>query len=272
MKKFKLALSTTDYGTEAQPLLLKGSVTENLKKAAELGYQAIEIHTREEVFWDFDEIRSCMKETGVGISRIVTGKLCTEGNCSLLDDRPYAVSAAMEGLKKYMDLASEFGAGIVLGYMIGKVPAGKDPAPYLEKLGHRLQILNAYSKEKQVPICIEAINHFEANVLTTSREMVSFLEQYELDNCSVHLDCYHMMMEEDSSVEAIRTAGKRLDYFHICDNQRCYPGSGQLDFIPLLHALEEIGYDGYVSVECFPKGDGYGTAKKAIASLKKMME
>ena len=115
MRKWKIGISSVDEASDSAPLLLKGSVEENLAKAAALGYDAIEIHTRETVDWDLDSIRSCMKKTGVKIAQIVTGRLNTEGKCSLIDDRPYVEKAAVEGMKAYIDLASELGAAMSVG-------------------------------------------------------------------------------------------------------------------------------------------------------------
>ena len=271
MRNWLIGVSSVEDATDASPLLLKGSVTDNLKKAKELGYDAIEVHTRENVEWDYKEIRSCMKETGVRIAQIVTGKLNTEGLCSLIDDRPYVETACVNGMKRYIDMASELDAGIILGWARGNIPAGKKPEQYMRRLAQNLKILNDYGKEKNVPINIEVICHYEMNIFTTSRELVDFLEKYELDNCFVHLDSYHMQLEELSMVEAIKTAGKKLGYFHIADSTRWYPGSGEMKYDPIFAALEEIGYEGYITVECFPHGDGIETAKKAMEHLNRML-
>ncbi len=272
MKKWRLSLSSAPTVTEAQPLLLKGSVTDNMRTAAQLGYQAIEVHQRENIDWGCDAILQCEEETGVSISAVVSGRLNTEGLCSLSDDRPYVEQAAVEGMKQYIDLAAGLNTGVILGWIRGSVPAGKEPELYMDRLARNLRILNDYGAQRSVPINIEAINHYEINTFNTVKSLSDFLEEYGLDNCYIHLDTYHMMLEEDDSVQAIRTAGDRLGYFHVADNQRWYPGSGQMDFVPLFEALEEIGYDGFVSLECFPRGDGIATAQKAIEYLRCLME
>ena len=123
-----------------------------------------------------------------------------------------------------------------------------------------------------MPIHIEVINHYEVNVFTTAKSLAEFLEKYGLDNCYIHLDTYHMNLEESDFAEAIRESKGKLGYFHIADNQRWYPGSGQLDFMPILEALEDIGYDGYITVECFPRGNGADTAEKAALYLNSLMQ
>ncbi|MBO7711847.1 MAG: sugar phosphate isomerase/epimerase [Lachnospiraceae bacterium] len=271
MRKWKIGISSVDEAPDTAPLLLKGSVEENLRKAKELGYDAIEIHTRENVDWDMDAIRSCMAKTGIEISQIITGRLNTEGGCSLIDDRPYVEKACVEGMKTYIDMASELGAGIVIGWGRGNPPAGKSRELYRRRLARNLKILNDYGKEKNVRINIEVINHYEMVFFTTCAETAAFIDEFGLDNCFIHLDTYHMQLEENNMAEAVRQAGDKLGYVHIADSQRWYPGSGEMRFEPIFEALSQVGYKGYVTVECFPKGDNELTARKAIEYLDRVI-
>ncbi|MFV0529446.1 MAG: TIM barrel protein [Lachnospiraceae bacterium] len=271
MKQWKLALSSADAAPQTAPILLKGTIEDNLRTAAALGYQAIEVHTREDVVLAYDSIRQVMKEENVRIAQIITGRLNTEGHCSLMSDEPFVVEAAMKGMYAYIDMASNLAADIVLGWVKGNVPAGRDRAVYMNRLAKNLSILNEYAKPRNVRINIEVINHYEVNVFTTGAELAGFLEEHQLDNCYVHLDTFHMNIEEDDMLETIRKAGKRIGYFHLADNQRWYPGSGQLDFAAILQTLEQAEYDGYLSVECFPRGDGEETARKALQHLQQLM-
>ena len=77
-----------------------------------------------------------------------------------------------------------------------------------------------------------------------------------------------MGIDECDPVEAIRLCRGKLGYFHLADNSRRYPGSGQFDFSRILDALDEIDYDGYLSVECLPYPNGEAAAEKAILFLK----
>jgi sugar phosphate isomerase/epimerase len=58
----------------------------------------------------------------------------------------------------------------------------------------------------------------------------------------------------------------------VADNTRLYPGSGTLDFRSYYLALKETGYEGFVSVECFPVPDGRTAAEKALHFLKQCEE
>jgi predicted regulator of amino acid metabolism with ACT domain len=95
MRQWEYALSTADEAPETAPILLKGTICDNLKKASELGYQAIEIHMREDEEIDCEEIKRTMRDYHIKISQIITGRLNTEGKCSLMADEPYITAAAM---------------------------------------------------------------------------------------------------------------------------------------------------------------------------------
>lgn len=268
MKNWKYALSSADDAPETAVILLKGSIEENLEKAAALGYDAIEVHTREDVELDYDAIRAAEARTGVKVAMVITGRLNTEGGCSLCADEPYIVSAALEGMRRYIDMAQKLRADIVIGWVKGNVPKGGNRRKYLERLAASLRILNDYSKARGVKLNLEVINRYEVNIFTTAEETMSFLEQYQLDNCYAHLDAFHMGIDECDPVAAIRRCKGRLGYFHLADNSRQYPGSGQFDFGKMLAALEEIGYDGYLSVECLPLPSSQEAAKRGLAHMK----
>lgn len=269
MNHYRYALSSAAYAPDSAPILLKGDICGNLQKARELGYDAIEIHMRETDPIDIPAVLKTMEETQVRIAMVVTGRLNTEGGCSLLDDRPYAMKAAVEGAKQYIDLASALGADLVVGWLIGNIPAGAlCRERYLNRLAENFKILTAYGSEKHVRINVEIINHYEVNVFTTVRSLMEFKQKYQLENLYAHLDTFHMNIDEDSFEDAIRAAGNDIGYVHLADNQRQYPGSGMIDFPNILRLLKEAGYEGYLSIECFPVPSGEEAAREALQYMK----
>lgn len=269
MKHFRYALSTAKYAPETAPILLKGDICSNLRKAKEFGYDAIEVHLREEETIDIQSILKTMDETQINISVIATGRLYTEGGCSLIDDKRYAMNAAIEGTKLYIDLASALGADLVIGWLIGNIPSGTlCRTHYLDRLAKNLSFLSNYADKKNVRIFVEAINRYEVNVFTTVQSLVSFINHYKIPNLYAHIDTFHMNIDEDSFETAIQTAGKHIGYVHLADNTRKYPGSGMINFKEILNLLREVKYDGYLSVECLPYPTSEEAALKAISFMK----
>lgn len=271
MNEFKLALSTANSSPATAPILLNGSVLDNLRLSAALGYDAIEVHTRENVKFDAAEILRVSAETGVCVAQIITGRLNTEGQCSLIDDRPYVAQNAMLGMERYIKMAASIGSDLVIGWVKGNIPAGKSREVYMDRLAEAMRELNQKSKDMGVKLNIEVINRYETNIFNTCEETAAFIERNALDNCFVHLDTFHMNIEEADMCQAIRRAGGLLGYFHVADNQRRFAGSGTIDFGLVFDALRDIGYEGVVSVECLPIPDGQTAARASINHIRQYL-
>lgn len=269
MKTWKYSLSSADKAPSSAPILLRGSICDNLIKASRLGYNAIEVHTREDVYLDYEKIKKTIQETGIRISMIITGRLNTEGRCNLMDDAPYITEAAMNGVRKYIEMAELLGADIVIGWVKGNVPANGNREFYMERLAKNIRILAGYGIQHNVRLNLEVINRYEVNLFTTALETLQFINKYQLQNCYVHLDTFHMFIDEENPFEAILACKDRLGYLHLADNSRRYPGSSNIDFSQVLHNLEIINYNGYLSVECFPIPDGETAATRALEHMKK---
>ena len=268
MNQRKFSVSSADSAPDSAPIVLRGGIINNLKTAARLGYQGLEVHTRETASLPYDEIADVCAEHKIAFSALVTGRLNTQGMVSLIDDRPYITDAAIQGLRQYIRMAERLRTNLIIGWVRGPIPAGAAPAPYMERLAQNLRIICEEAGERGVKVFVEVINRYEINTLTTTKELIEFLDTWAIPNCYVHLDTFHMNIEESDPFGAIRLCGNKLGYFHVADNTRSYPGSGVLDFKRYLEVLEEVGYDGYISVEVLPGSNGEETARKALAHLK----
>jgi sugar phosphate isomerase/epimerase len=194
--------------------------------------------------------------------------LNTQGQVNLIDDRPYITGAALEGMRTYIAMAAQLKTDLIIGWIKGRIPDGAESGVYLARLAGNLGRVCREAAEQEVRVFVEVINRYEVNVFTTAQETIRFLEQWEIPNCYIHLDTFHMNIEETDPLGAIRLCGERLGYFHVADNTRLYPGSGTLDFKRYFSMLDEIGYEGFVSVECLPIPDGRTAAQKALNHLK----
>lgn len=268
IKKWKYAISFAEEAPMTAPLPLVGDLYENMQIAHELGYQALEFHTREFYEFDYERIENA-RRNGIGdICMIVTGRLYTQGHHGLLDKDENSVEQCIEGLKTYIDKAAILKAGIVIGWVKGVVAPNDSKEEALKLLGERMVILDRYAALKGVDIHLEVINRYETNIFNTAAETLAFIEHYDLDHCYVHLDTFHMNIEESNPYDAIRLCGKQLGYFHIADNNRHYPGSGQINFCKILESLLDIGYDKWITLECQPIPDRYTAATRGIAHIK----
>ena len=102
-----------------------------------------------------------------------------------------------------------------------------------------------------VTLNLEIVNRFETNLLNTTAQGLAYIEESGSDNIFLHLDTFHMNIEEADPAQAIRLAGDKIGYFHIGESNRGYLGSGTIDFAAMFDALVEVGYDDFITFESF---------------------
>lgn len=142
------------------------------------------------------------------------------------------------------------------GPMYGAV--GKTPAPDRDTrqrerdlAAAELRPLAAYAHDRGVRLALELLNRYETDLLNVVGQGLEMVAAVDSPALGLHLDTYHMHLEERDSAVAIRRAGERLYHFHACENDRGVPGRGQVRWPGVAAALGDIGYDGAVVIESF---------------------
>lgn len=259
--KLRLSVAGAEKAAPMAPIPFQGDLSDIVSGAAAAGYQAVELHIPD--IWEFDvrSLRKLSKNAGVAVSALVTGQLFVRQSLSLSSRDEVIQTKAVEGLKLFVEAAAKLDCGIVVGWVRGKV--GADAKGCLARQGEALRAICAYAKGEGVPVYLEAINRYELDSLNNASAILDFIGEHELQGAYVHLDTFHMNIEEYSAERAIRQCGPLLGYFHVAENTRHHPGYGCLDFDTVFRALREIGYTGYVSVECLPLPSGPEAARRA---------
>jgi D-psicose/D-tagatose/L-ribulose 3-epimerase len=80
---------------------------------------------------------------------------------------------------------------------------------------------------------------------------MKFIEDVGRANVGLHLDTFHMHLEEKNSAEAIRSVGNKIFHFHACENDRGVPGTGQVRWQEIAPALKSVNYQEAVVIESF---------------------
>src|SRR5438034_10260970 len=114
-----------------------------------------------------------------------------------------------------------------------------------------VQDLARYADARGRQICIEPLNRCETDFLNTCDQGLKLIKAVGSKAVRLHLDTFHMNIEEKFQGPAIRKAGKVLGHFHACGSDRGTPGNDHLDWKPIAGALKAVGYKGDVVIESF---------------------
>jgi len=114
-----------------------------------------------------------------------------------------------------------------------------------------LRRLATYAEARGKKLFIEPLNRFETDFLNTVAQGLALIEAVGSPALQLHLDTFHMNIEEKSPAAAIRQAGKHLGHFHACGSDRGTPGGDHTDWPSLAAALKAIRYNGAVVIESF---------------------
>jgi hypothetical protein len=114
-----------------------------------------------------------------------------------------------------------------------------------------LKELAKLAQQAGVELVVEPLNRFETDFLNTCEQGLKLVKAVGARNVNLHLDTFHMNIEEKNQADAIRRAGARLTHFHAWGTDRGTPGNDSLNWGPIVEALHDIGYHGDVVIESF---------------------
>jgi D-psicose/D-tagatose/L-ribulose 3-epimerase len=215
----------------------------------ETGYDLIEIPLLDPSEVDAAMTRAVLEEAELGASCSLG--LAFDTDVSSADA---AVSAKGEELlAAAVDVTSEVGASFLGGVVHSAM--GKYLAPPT-RAGRRncveaLKRVAARAEKAGVTVGLEAVNRYESNLVNTAEQALELVEEIGTPNVVVHLDTYHMNIEEADLAAPVRSCAGRLGYVHVGESHRGYLGTGTVAFGELFGALAEIGYDGPLTFESF---------------------
>ncbi len=155
-------------------------------------------------------------------------------------------------------------------------PKQRDLAPGMDRqagMQSAAEVIRRFLPELEktgVTLALEPLSPATTNFLTTAADGVELIEMVGSPRCRLHLDCRAMSTEATPIPELIRKHRSVLVHFHANDPNGLGPGFGKLDFVPILRALQEIDYPGWISVEVF--GDKPGPERIARQSIATMRE
>ena len=165
-------------------------------------------------------------------------------------------AAGVEFLKKVIDRMVELGASTMAGVMYSVVGRAEavEPSEYRHQwrvVVKNLREVARYAEDRGRVVAMEPINRFETDFMNTCAQGLDMIAEVNCPALKLHLDTFHMNIEEKNPAAAIRAAGAHLGHFHACGSDRGTPGNDHLDWEEISKALRSIQYDGDVVIESF---------------------
>jgi D-psicose/D-tagatose/L-ribulose 3-epimerase len=221
-------------------------------KFVKWGFDTVEIPIEAPEHIDSVKVRKALDKHG-----LVCGSVCA----CMGPGRDFRGSAkdqreAMKYCKALIDHMVNLGCPSLIGpvySVVGKADAvePKEQKREFALVVKNLKVLAAYAEKKGVQICVEPLNRFETDFLNTCDKGLRLIKAVNSPVLKLHLDTFHMNIEEKNQAAAIRKAGKLLGHFHACGSDRGTPGNDHIDWPPIVKALKSIRYKGDVVIESF---------------------
>lgn len=224
-------------------------ITAIVSATKEAGYDLVELSLHDSPSLDVERAHQEIKDAGLGV-------VCSRGlsfNADVSSEDPAVVEKGVQLLHDSLQTTFDLGGSHFTGALYSAL--GKYSRP-LTAAGraHVVSALKDLAKEAQkrsMTLGLEICNRYETHVINTAADALRLADDIGEDNVLIHLDTYHMNIEEDNFSRPVYLVGDRLGYVHIGENHRGYLGSGHLDFAAFFHALNDIGYEGPITFESF---------------------
>jgi sugar phosphate isomerase/epimerase len=245
------------------------TLADRLEWVESMGIDGIELHAGSLQLHRADLI-TAIRHSRVEVSAI-------EGIPRLLDIDPAIRADAVAQTRDRLALAKELGAvGVLVVPQFGRTAALPDLSPWKtgaelerELLLSQLRDLSSTARDAGVAIFTEPLNRYEAYIVNRIEQGAEIARDAGKPVATM-ADFFHMNIEEADIAESIRINGDHIAYVHVADSNRAQPGKGHLDFRPGFAALKEIGYDGWLGIECSRIiGDYADAIRESVAFIRR---
>ena len=249
------------------PFVFWDGLADACGQASALGFDAIEIFPPNAAALDVTAIRALLAKHNLAVAAVGTGGGWVLNKWTLTHGDSAIRTQARDFIRAIIDAAAALGAPAILGSMQGRWEGDVSREQALAWLGEALDDLGDHAASLgQVFLC-EPLNRYETNLLHRTPDAAAWLRTLRTKNVRILSDLFHMNIEEPDIPAALREAGQLVGHVHFADSNRRAMGFGHTDATPIVAALRDIGYTGYLSAEILPLPDSVAAARQTIESF-----
>jgi len=219
------------------------------RAAAEIGYDLIEVLMFDPYALDIAVTAQAIREAGIELRLGMA--LGPDGDISSDDAAIAARGEATVG--RALEIAAELGAPAVSGivYAAFNSYAAPQTAAQRDRVVEALARLDRRAGQLGVKLGLEPVNRYESYMVNTLDQAAAIIADAVGKNMFVHMDTFHMNIEEGDVAAAIFRNAPLLGYAHVADSNRGTLGGGHFDLAGYFGALAAVGYRGDFTVESF---------------------
>ncbi|MFN8007482.1 MAG: sugar phosphate isomerase/epimerase [Terriglobia bacterium] len=216
------------------------------------GFDSVEIAVEHESHIDPIYIKSELNRHG-----LVSTTLCgAYGPGRDLRGTKEDQQACLDYVHHLIDIMGVLDCSVLVGPLYSVVGRAEYVPPQERKAQWQLVVKNLktlcrYAEKKGKLIALEPLNRFETDFINTCDQAIRMVKDVGSSALTIHLDTFHMNIEEKNQAAAIRRAGKLLGHLHACGSDRGTPGNDHIDWKGIARALKAIGYKRDISIESF---------------------
>lgn len=220
-----------------------------VQKTKEAGFDLIEFPLMDPFSFDVAVAKDALEEYDLAVSASLGLSEATDVTSS----DPAIVAAGEALLIKAVDVLADLGGQHFCGVIYSAMKKYMEPvtAEGLASSQAAIARVADHAAERGVSVSLEVVNRYETNVLNTARQALAYVAEVDRPNLGIHIDTYHMNIEESDMFAPVLDAAPALRYVHIGESHRGYLGTGTVDFDTFFKALGRIGYDGPIVFESF---------------------
>ncbi len=199
-----------------------------------------------------------------GLAPITMAVQSPEAN--VMSDEPTVRRRGFEQLRRFVDMTGRMGGDQLNGVPYG-VHGDITARPAEGAFANTAQLVGDVADEAAaagILMTFEVVNRYETSVLNTAAQAVRFVELSGSRNLKIHLDTFHMAIEEPDLLGAVAHALPHLGYLEFGQSSRGLLSTGSLDLPRILEEVQALGYAGRFGVEGFSRATMQGPVADAL--------
>jgi len=217
------------------------------RSAAEIGYDLIEVLIFDPATLDIAVTARAVREVGIGLRL----GMALGPHTDISSTDPQTAARGEATVRRCMEIAAELGAPAVSGITYAAFNAYSAPASEAQRqqVAAALSRLDRRAGDLGIRLGIEPVNRYESYMVNTLDQGADLIRRAGAQNMFLHMDTFHMNIEEGDLAAAIHRNAAHLGYAHLADNHRGLLGTGTFDLKAFFRALASAGYRGDYTVE-----------------------